>query len=99
MQSNIRINRIRIERLAKNQHSFLVFISGGVEERNIGANVQIARNLLPDKLEGVRRGPHILAASCEGVAVLRGVKAGGPRMKHRADVGVTLANPNRLLRV
>src|SRR5262249_44865030 len=64
-------------------------------ERDVGCERQVPRTLLPDVVEGVGCGPHVLAAARHGVAVLRGVKVDRAGMQNGAHIGVTFKNAKR----
>ena len=71
VQRHVGIDGIRVEALPQHQHGLLVRISGGGGKRNVSGQSDITRDLLPDKLKGVRGKPHVLAAAGEGVGSLR----------------------------
>ncbi len=85
---DIDVGRIRVQTLAEHQYRLAMFIAAGAEEADIGGEHGIARNLFPDKLEGIRAQPHVLATTRDGVCLLGRVKFHGAGMKHRADISV-----------
>jgi hypothetical protein len=98
MQRHIGVRRIRVQALPRHQHRLLVRISALPEHRNVGREREISLHLFPDKLECVRRSPHVLAAAADGVRALRSIIHDGPRMQNSADVRVIRKQPHGLSR-
>ncbi len=92
MQRGVCIRRIRIQTLPDHQHRFAMFVHSFAEKRDVRRQRDVTGNLLPNKLESIVGGPHVLAASGNRVASFRRVIFHGTFMKNRSNVAVTLKN-------
>ena len=71
MHRNIRIRRIRIQRLADHQAGFAVRISIRADPADVCGQCQIAGHALPYEVKRVIGGPHVFAAARDPVAAAR----------------------------
>src|SRR5262245_13262986 len=66
-----------------------------VREGDVRRQGEVPGSLLPEIVEGVSGGPHVLAATDLGVTLRRRVEGDGPGVQHHAHVSLVLEESQR----
>ncbi len=90
MNSHIHIRRIGSQALPDHEASLAMRIAASAEQFDRRLQKTIARNALPNKVEGVIGEPHVLATARENPRLLCRIRERGARLSRRPDIGFTL---------
>ena len=95
VERHVGINGIRVQALAHHQHGLAMLVSAFAQERDVGRQTGVALNSLPGEMEGVGRGPNVLAAAADGVGSLGRVVFQSAGVENAAHIGMTLKHASR----
>src|ERR1700687_6471729 len=95
VERHVGINGIRVQALAHHQHGLAMLVSAFAQEPDVGCQTGVALNFLPGEMEGVGRGPNVLATAADCVASLGRVVFQSARVENAANIGMTLKDARR----
>src|SRR5215467_7488828 len=94
MKCDVRIGRVRIETLTRDQHRLPMVDRAFAFKFHISRDHEVSGNLLPRKLEGIDRAPHIRAASRDPIRFASWIKYNRSLTRSVPNVGVPFEQPN-----
>ena len=86
MQCGIRVGGTCRQILTDNETRFSVWVFPDFRKRNVRRQGNITRYLRPSEVEGVRRQPHILAATGDTIYIVFRIEVDPPRKRYIPDV-------------
>src|ERR1700730_5954057 len=95
VERHVGINRIRVQALAHHEHGLAMLVSACAQERDVGCQTGVALNFLPGEMEGVGRGPNVLATAADCVCSLGRVVFQCARVESPAHDRMTLKTGSR----
>ena len=82
--------RVAVERLADHENGLAMGISAGAEDRDVGGESNISRDLGPHKVKVIGAEPHVFAAAADRIGSAGGVEFRGAGVEHGAYVLMAL---------
>ncbi len=87
--------RIAVQVLADHENRLAMGISAGAEDRDVGGESNISRDLSPHKVEIIAREPHVFAAAADRIGSAGAVILGGAGVEDSAHVLLAFKDDQR----
>ena len=87
--------RIAVQVLADHENRLAMGISAGAEDRDVGGESNISRDLSPHKVEIIGREPHVFAAAADRIGSAGAVILGGAGVEDSAHVLLAFKDDQR----